>query len=237
MKKYILSLVLGLTLVFSPLSVQAQTATEDAYRQALIQLITLLQQQVATLMAQLVAIQQSQTQITEQVNQIVQTYIPPTTTPTQTTPPVGSSTPPPVVSTPAPVTPTYDYSIQPTVSKASDFVINGSNIDLAGRIAVSTNGGEPIYLDRAEVTTNLPNSSIFDGSTLLFWFSSNGVSASHNNPHIATSKEFMVKAENSPLAPGTYNITINSLRAVGLSSGEYKQVSGLPITFTFEIND
>lgn len=65
-KYYILGLFLGLTLAISPVRAEVLTPQEQ-YNQALIQLITLLQQQVADLVAQLKVMQASQDTLTTQV--------------------------------------------------------------------------------------------------------------------------------------------------------------------------
>lgn len=39
------------------------------------------------------------------------------------------------------------------------------------------------------------------------------------------------------LAPGVHTVKVTEIKVVGMSSGNYRYVSGLPITFTFEIKD
>jgi hypothetical protein len=124
-KYYIIGLFLGLTLAVSP--VRAET-TQEQYNQALMQLITLLQEQVAGLMEQLRIQTAQQVTLTTQVNQIVQN-----TTPSPV-PNIGSPVmPSPVVQTPVTVTPpvpTFFFTKQPVagiVKKVEgDYIYTGT---------------------------------------------------------------------------------------------------------------
>ncbi len=243
MKKYITTGVLTLLFVVSPVRASAQVAQEQ-YISALQQVIILLTQQVNLLLQQLNALQS-----TPPANPVPLTTITPTVyptidygsvspTPTPVPSPVPSPSPAP---TPTPASApviTYDYSILPTITKGRDFVIENKHLSMAGSFTVSTDGGEPVYLDRAEIETNIPDSSIHDYINLLFRFIQPGaVGSNHITSKVDGSKEYLVKVEpwGDTIPVGYYYITIKSIRGVGLSSGEYKQVQGLPITFTFEV--
>src|SRR3989344_2770287 len=45
------------------------------------------------------------------------------------------------------------------------------------------------------------------------------------------------KTNTYALAPGIHTVKITEIKVVGISSGSYRYVSGLPVTFTFEIKD
>jgi len=45
------------------------------------------------------------------------------------------------------------------------------------------------------------------------------------------------KTNTYALAPGIHTVKITEIKVVGVSSGNYRYVSGLPVTFTFEIKD
>lgn len=75
MKKYIVSGLLALVFIISPISVHAD-AVQDQYQAALVQLITLLQAQVSELMTQLIALQTKQAQVETKVDTIVQNTTP-----------------------------------------------------------------------------------------------------------------------------------------------------------------
>jgi len=146
---------------------------------------------------------------------------------------------------------TYDYSIMPSVTSTSPFHLNyyfdnvlsatSTNLD-TGKFTISTNSGEPIYLDRliisTNINTNLNNNyiSIYDYSDPVFRFTGGNSARNIISSKIDGSKEYSVQINNyNSLPSGTYTITINEIRVVGLASGDYKEIGGLPITFTYEV--
>lgn len=89
-KLYIVGLFLGLTLAVSPIRAETVLTPQEQYNQALMQLITLLQAQVAELVTQLQTQLAQQTILTTKIDTIVQNTTPVVTPTPSPTPTFGS---------------------------------------------------------------------------------------------------------------------------------------------------
>ena len=132
----------------------------------------------------------------------------------------------------------YDYSIMPKAIKGSEYDFSSSDYR-AGTFTISAVGGEPFYVDKITIDSNISNKISVYPASITLTANPTGVGVPISPYYVKNgSQEYRLTIENwQSLPAGTYNLTIKELRAIGLSSGEYKQITGLPITFSFEIKE
>ena len=94
-----------------------------------------------------------------------------------------------------------------------------------------SNADEPFRIGDIKFESDIDTNKLqaFAGSSLINIFG-------HDAPLNSIGTQYSIKISNTTGIPiGTHTFTIKEIRAIGLTSGLYRTVFGLPITFTFKV--
>lgn len=132
------------------------------------------------------------------------------------------------------ITKTIDVQVVPYVK--IDSIVTGEN-----RNAVMQKGNTGVLIGTlnfslADETLQIQSAKTINDSTIPNVTVLNGGSTLGYSPLMVKYSEnkLYVRAD-APVNAGTYSITVESVEAVGQQSGNYRNVQGLPITFTFTV--
>ncbi len=147
------------------------------------------------------------------------------------------------------ITKTIDISVVPYVKVDAKFSGENYNTVLLanqtrqgiGLIKLIQPADETISVERIGLTNSgslksgwFYSSNGGDG-TYVFDGNKNATSTLSSQPKFSSGGEFIVYVDTISVPSGNYILTITGMRAIGQNSGTYRNVQGLPITFTFTV--